>query len=58
MQTLEQWIKANGRQKSAEMLGYSPTTLDKLAKRGALVIGGDVYAPVAKRKSRGQTTTQ
>lgn len=33
-------------------LGYSREVLHRLAKRGAIVIDGVVYAPVAKRKSR------
>ena len=35
-----------------EALGYSREVLHRLAKRGAIVIDGVVYAPVTKRKSR------
>jgi hypothetical protein len=50
--TLKDYIAGYSRQDAARRLGYAPTTLDKLVKRGAVVIAGDVYAPVAKRKSR------
>lgn len=47
-------IATHGRQKSAEMLDYRPELLDKLAKRGAVVIDGKVFAPVTKRVTRGR----
>ena len=50
--SLKSHIKGYGRKKSAQMLDYSPETLDKLAKRGAVVINGEVYAPVTKRVTR------
>lgn len=49
---LKYHIKVHGRQKSAEMLDYRPELLDKLAKRGAVVINGQVFAPVTKRTTR------
>lgn len=50
--TVKDHITAYGRQKSAEMLDYRPELLDKLAKRGAVVIDGQVFAPVTKRVTR------
>lgn len=50
--TVKDHIAAHGRQKSAEMLDYRPELLDKLAKRGAVVIDGQVFSPVTKRVSR------
>lgn len=47
-------IHIHGRQKSSEMLDYRPELLDKLAKRGAVVIDGKVFAPVTKRVTRGK----
>lgn len=49
---LKSHIAAYGRKKSAEMLDYRPELLDKLAKRGAVVIDGRVFAPVTKRVTR------
>lgn len=35
-----------------KQLGFGREVLHRLAKRGAIVIDGVVYAPVTKRKSR------
>lgn len=51
---LTSYIKHHGRQKSAEILDYRPELLDKLAKRGAVVIDGKVFAQVTKRVTRGR----
>lgn len=50
--TVKDHIATYGRQKSSEMLDYRPELLDKLAKRGAVVINGQVFAPVTKRVTR------
>ena len=57
MQKLSDYIKENGRQKSAEVLDYAPETLDKAAKRDTIVVNGKVYGVLTKRKSRGHATT-
>lgn len=49
---LANYMFTQGRLIAAENLGYAPTTLDKLARRGAVVIDGTVYAPVTKRRTR------
>ena len=53
--TVKDHIAAYGRKKSAEMLDYRPELLDKLVKRGAVVIDGKVFAPVTKRVTRGKS---
>lgn len=52
--TVKDHIATHGRQKSAEMLDYRPELLDRLSKRGAAVINGQVFAPVTKRVTRGR----
>lgn len=50
---LSDLLKQTGYTKQVEALDYNRETLHRLAKRGAIVIDGVVYAPVTKRKSRG-----
>lgn len=46
---LSELIKQTSYTEQVEALGHSREVLNRLAKRGAIVIDGVVYAPVAKR---------
>ena len=54
MITLTDYIKKNGLKSSAEKLDFSEAVLYRLKNRGAVVINGVVYAPIAKRVTRGR----
>lgn len=45
-------IRRKGYEKPVQELGYSREVLHRLAKRGAIVIDGVVYAPVMKRERK------
>lgn len=47
---LSELIKQTSYAEQVQDLGFCREVLQRLAKRGALVIDGVVYAPVAKRK--------
>ena len=52
MQTLTDYIKKHGIKAAAEKLDFSEMVLYRLRNRGAVVINGVVYAPIAKRVTR------
>lgn len=47
---LKQLITQTSYATQSKALGFSREVLQRLAKRGAIVIDGVIYAPVAKRK--------
>ena len=49
---LSELIKQTSYTEQVESLGFSREVLHRLAKRGAIVLDGVVYAPVTKRNSR------
>ena len=49
---LSDLIKQTSYTEQVQQLGFCREVLQRLAKRGAVVIDGVVYAPVAKRKGR------
>lgn len=51
---LSELITKTSYAEQVEALGFSREVLHRLSKRGAIVIDGVVYAPVTKRKSRGE----
>jgi len=53
---LSELIKKTSYAEQVQALGFCREVLQRLAKRGAMVIDGVVYAPVVKRK--GQTTSR